>query len=598
MSLLEVFDLRLFFTHDIPTIWRWVKQGSTQPAVALPGPVEHEQPIDEAIYDDEPESFDEVDSAEVYIDDDDFKDEAPMGDWLNRNQIEKRYINELFQLHGIAASIKRGVMGAHTFYGYRIGLGINAKGSLEKWANVERVAPEIEAILHNNRIESGAIDEGVDRGLIEPDYRTRVRVTDQPMALEVSRIDVRTLEFDIEQYEGEPHTAFAGIGYANGRAINVVWDLEDPDTPHLMIAGRTGSGKSVLLTCIVGTLAHATPVEELDLYLIDGKNEDLVPFAALPHARSFTHLADDNMRVIEHVASIVEERNENDDRKRIVLVIDELAEVIKSNNQADIDHLIACLSTIAQKGRSKNVTLIGCTQRPTAAVVGSDVKASMPLKYIGSVGSPEDAKLVSGIKGTGAEKLPGRGSFLAVKSTGISRFQSPFIDDAGHIVSVVCDRWGYEIDDSDLGEVEETDAMADITMQKYDRSAEEYFDGIDEEGYPMMRRGWIKAAIMAINDGVYPPKGHERVRLSRIVKEKLDIWLVQRGCQGVTKELARGCEGVEEGAGTYNGNPSATGAQPHSNPAETPGATPQKRHWVSDAPLAVKPLFVNRNIKH
>lgn len=574
---------RTVWNQDLPTLRNWVLYGTLQPAIALPGPGQDEPPIDEddVVYDDEPEHFDEVDSTETYIDDDDFKDEA-MGDILKRSNKERQYINELFHLHGVAAQIEDGpAMGAHSFHAYEIELGITPKRQLEMWASVCKIAPQIESILHKKRIKEGAIAEGITRGLIPENYRTAIRVTDQPMALEVSRIDVRDLLFNIEEYNGEPHTAFAGIGYANGGVINIIWDLNDDDNPHLMIAGRTGSGKSVLLTSVVATLAHATSPDDLDLYLVDGKNEDVAPFASLPHARAYSHEPKDNIQVIKHVAAIVDERNNSDDRKRVVLVIDELADVVATG---DTDAAITALTKIAQKGRSKNVTLIGCTQKPKASNVGGDTKSNMPLKFIGAVGSPEDAKIVSGIAQTGAEKLPGRGSFLSISGGGITRFQSPFIEDVDHAVEVICNAWGYEIIED--GEQEEAEATADITMQKLGRVFDECYGGLDDDGEPVWLNAGMKRAMEVINNGVAPTGGRKRKNLRQEVNQYLFEWLehpstarpqpVHTG--NSTRPLI-----VTDGSG--DGLRNSQGRE-------------DRRVLLADLPIAVKPLFVNRNIKH
>ncbi len=73
--------------------------------------------------------------------------------------------------------------------------------------------------------------------------------------------------------------------------------------------------------------------------------------------------------------------------------------------------------------------VVACTQKPTAAVVGSLVKANFPLRLVGSVASPEDAKVAAGMRGTGAEKLLGRGDFLLVNKGQVVRFQAAWVEE-------------------------------------------------------------------------------------------------------------------------------------------------------------------------
>jgi S-DNA-T family DNA segregation ATPase FtsK/SpoIIIE len=79
---------------------------------------------------------------------------------------------------------------------------------------------------------------------------------------------------------------------------------------------------------------------------------------------------------------------------------------------------------------------VGCTQKPTAAVIGSLVKSNFPVRLVGSVTSPEDAKVAAGIAGTGAEKLLGRGDFLIVVKGQVLRVQAAYVS-VGEIQEMV-----------------------------------------------------------------------------------------------------------------------------------------------------------------
>ncbi|MFN3763872.1 MAG: FtsK/SpoIIIE domain-containing protein, partial [Anaerolineae bacterium] len=94
----------------------------------------------------------------------------------------------------------------------------------------------------------------------------------------------------------------------------------------------------------------------------------------------------------------------------VVLVIDELADLLMvAGAEAERP-----LTRLLQRGREAGIHVVAATQKPTAAVIGSLVKANFPVRVCGKVASPEDARVATGWKGTGAERLLGRGDFIAV----------------------------------------------------------------------------------------------------------------------------------------------------------------------------------------
>ncbi len=107
----------------------------------------------------------------------------------------------------------------------------------------------------------------------------------------------------------------------------------------------------------------------------------------------------------------------------VVLVIDELADLLMvAGVEAERP-----LTRLLQRGREAGIHVIAATQKPTAAVIGSLVKANFPVRLVGKVTSPEDARVATGWKGTGAERLLGRGDFIAVAEGQLHRFQAAYI---------------------------------------------------------------------------------------------------------------------------------------------------------------------------
>jgi S-DNA-T family DNA segregation ATPase FtsK/SpoIIIE len=110
---------------------------------------------------------------------------------------------------------------------------------------------------------------------------------------------------------------------------------------------------------------------------------------------------------------------------RILLAVDEMADLMQVGGKGVAEPL----TRLTQRGRKAGVHVLACTQKPTAAVVGSLVKANFPLRLVGSVASPEDARVAAGMGGTGAEKLLGRGDFLLVNKGQVVRFQAAWVDE-------------------------------------------------------------------------------------------------------------------------------------------------------------------------
>jgi DNA segregation ATPase FtsK/SpoIIIE-like protein len=100
---------------------------------------------------------------------------------------------------------------------------------------------------------------------------------------------------------------------------------------------------------------------------------------------------------------------------------------------------------LSQRGREAGIHLIACTQKPASQVVGSLAKANFPVRLVGHVTSPEDAKVASGYAGTGAEHLRGPGDFIAVSGGQMTRFQAAYVS-AQDMVHVVRDMLRTEQD--------------------------------------------------------------------------------------------------------------------------------------------------------
>lgn len=216
--------------------------------------------------------------------------------------------------------------------------------------------------------------------------------------------------------------------------------------PHLLIAGATGSGKSVCINAITTCLAFNNPPENLRLVMIDPKRVELSRFKGLPHLLSgVEHEAGRVIGVLRWVTREMEERYKkfaqaasrnledynskvkprNEGLPYIVIVIDELADLMLFAPE-DIEWLIC---RIAQMARATGIHLIVATQRPSVDVVTGLIKANFPARISFAVTSQIDSRVI--LDSAGAESLLGEGDmlYMASDSSKLVRIQGCFVSD-------------------------------------------------------------------------------------------------------------------------------------------------------------------------
>ena len=268
---------------------------------------------------------------------------------------------------------------------------------------------------------------------------TDVRLRRKPLALEVAHPFPAPLDWQRAQTRLQPDTMLTGRNYSGGEPCDDVLCFDD--TPHVLIAGTTGSGKSTLLRMMIATLALNTSPDALRLYLVDLKNEDLLPFARLPHVETtaitraqamdvvrYMH-AEKNRRVLEGKAT----------GPRVVLVVDELAQIADKSTLLLLDETLAV-------ARSKRLNAIFATQKPTVDVVGRLGKANLTTRLVGRVTTADEATTAAGRGETGAHLLPGKGAFLRIEGADVTRLQAYWLDDDGteSLVQQAVTRWGKQ----------------------------------------------------------------------------------------------------------------------------------------------------------
>lgn len=237
----------------------------------------------------------------------------------------------------------------------------------------------------------------------------------------------------------DPTSAILGIAPDSSNIVIPV-----SEGPHFLVAGTTGSGKSVFInSLLISMMAHSHP-DELKLTIIDPKTVEFTAYKGLPYmlcdplvdmskANNFVlYLVEEMERRYElfakygvkKLAEYQEKQRENEDMERlpyIVLVIDEFADLI--SQYKDVEKPIA---RIGQKARAAGIHMIIATQSPRREVITGLIKANVPSRISLMVANSTESQII--LDETGGEKLRPKGDFLLKMNGGqVSRGQAPFV---------------------------------------------------------------------------------------------------------------------------------------------------------------------------
>jgi S-DNA-T family DNA segregation ATPase FtsK/SpoIIIE len=194
---------------------------------------------------------------------------------------------------------------------------------------------------------------------------------------------------------------------------------------HVLISGTTGSGKTALARTLLASLAlHNTP-DALRMVLIDPKGRGFGMLQRLPHTLGgvLSDASEAVHRLKEVVAEMERRDLANENSPLIVVAVDELADLIQTGGK-EVEH---ALTRLAQRGREAGIHLVACTQKPSAALIGSAMKANFPVRLVGTCASKDEARHATGISDSGAEQLSGKGDFLLIASAQATRFQAAWL---------------------------------------------------------------------------------------------------------------------------------------------------------------------------
>ena len=274
-------------------------------------------------------------------------------------------------------------------------------------------------------------------------------------------------------------------------------------TPHMLVAGATGSGKSVCVNGIISSILMRTRPDEVKLVMVDPKKVELSVYNGVPHLmcpvvtdpkkasvalakivremeRRYEEFEETKTKNIATYNAYIDKKNEKlqeEDKIRkmpyIVVIVDELADLMLVASK-DVE---SSIMRITQMARAAGIHLIIATQRPSTDVITGVIKANIPSRISFAVSSGIDSRTI--LDQTGAEKLLGKGDmlFLPMGESSAERIQGAYIsdDEIKRIIDYTVGQQKAEFDEAlmNLDSVDTTDKSA---SQKEDMSQEEEYD--------------------------------------------------------------------------------------------------------------------------
>ena len=334
-----------------------------------------------------------------------------------------------------------------------------------------------------NRISNLADDLAL--ALAAKDVRIEAPIPGKSLVgIEVPNSEIATVTFR-ELWDQSKTDASKLLEIPLGKAVNgSVRSFDLAKMPHLLVAGSTGSGKSVAVNGIIASILMKARPDEVKFMMVDPKMVELSVYNDIPHllipvvtnprkaSRALQKVVDEmenryelfskvGARNISGYNAKVAEYNAQSEYKQvplplIVVIVDELADLMMVASKEVEDAIIR----LGQKARAAGIHMILATQRPSVDVISGLIKANVPSRIAFAVSSGTDSRTI--LDENGAEKLLGRGDMLfkPIDENHPVRLQGSFIsdEDVERIVAFVKNQAEADYDDSfDPGEVSESD---------------------------------------------------------------------------------------------------------------------------------------------
>ena len=329
--------------------------------------------------------------------------------------------------------------------------------------------------------------------------------------------------------------------------------------PHMLIAGTTGSGKSVCMNSIILSLLYKASPEDVRLIMIDPKMVELGIYNGIPHLlipvvtdpkkaagslqwavtemmRRYRMMSEAGVRDLESYNELIDSGNlEGEHMAQVVVIIDELADLMLVAAK-EVEESIC---RIAQMGRASGIHLIIATQRPSADVITGLMKANIPSRIAFAVASAMESRII--LDNSGAEKLVGRGDMLyaPIGCGKPIRVQGCFVSD-GEVEAVatyVKTHFDNTYDEKVLQEIEQNAAK---TSSPKSGSGMEVEASADEQAYDEMLIPAVDAVLQAQQASVSMLQRKLKLgfsRAARIVDTMEELGIVGEHCGSKPRQI-------------------------------------------------------------
>jgi len=210
--------------------------------------------------------------------------------------------------------------------------------------------------------------------------------------------------------------------------------------PHLLIAGATGSGKSVVINGLIYTALFDSPAQ-VQLILIDPKRVELVDYKPLPHTIQYASEPGEMVEALKKGIEITETRYRAMQRERVkkytggavYIIIDELADLMTTDKK----HVQPLIQRLAQIGRAANVHIIAATQCPLASIIPTAIKVNFDSRVALRTRCAQDSRNILGVKG--CELLPRYGQGYYMTPEGLTLYKIPMQPQED--INAIIDHW-------------------------------------------------------------------------------------------------------------------------------------------------------------
>ncbi|MDV5972657.1 DNA translocase FtsK [Streptococcus canis] len=392
-----------------------------------------------------------------------FAADKPKNQSKEKNLVRKniKVLDDTFQSFGIDVKVERAEIGPSvTKYEIKPAVGVRV-----------------------NRISNLADDLAL--ALAAKDVRIEAPIPGKSLVgIEVPNSEIATVSFR-ELWEQSNTSDDKLLEVPLGKAVNgSARSFDLTRMPHLLVAGSTGSGKSVAVNGIISSILMKARPDQVKFLMVDPKMVELSVYNDIPHllipvvtnprkaSKALQKVVDEmenryelfskvGVRNIAGYNAKVEDYNRQSEQKQmplplIVVIVDELADLMMVASKEVEDAIIR----LGQKARAAGIHMILATQRPSVDVISGLIKANVPSRIAFAVSSGTDSRTI--LDENGAEKLLGRGDMLfkPIDENHPVRLQGSFIsdDDVERIVNFIKDQAEADYDDSfDPGEVSDSD---------------------------------------------------------------------------------------------------------------------------------------------